>query len=68
MQATSNILVSGGAGFIGSNFVRYLMDEYPECRTTVLDKLKYAENLADWSGSSLAREVSWTELWRNLGR
>ncbi len=41
-------LITGGAGFIGSNFVRYLYDNYPEYRIRVLDQLTYAgsvENL-----------------------
>jgi dTDP-glucose 4,6-dehydratase len=45
-----NILVTGGAGFIGSNFVRYLLDKYPRVRIVVFDKLTYAgriENLLD---------------------
>lgn len=44
------LLVTGGAGFIGSNFVRYYLARYPDCRIVVLDKLTYAgrlENLAD---------------------
>jgi dTDP-glucose 4,6-dehydratase len=45
MQATTSILVTGGAGFIGSNFVRFLLDEDPQCHITVLDKLTYAGNL-----------------------
>jgi len=39
------ILVTGGAGFIGSNFVRYLLDRYPDIRVVNLDKLTYAGNL-----------------------
>ncbi len=44
------ILVTGGAGFIGSTFVRLLLDAHPEDRVVVLDKLTYAgrrENLAE---------------------
>ena len=39
------ILVTGGAGFIGSNFVRYLYEKYPEYRLVVLDALTYAGNV-----------------------
>ncbi|MCL5667255.1 MAG: dTDP-glucose 4,6-dehydratase [Patescibacteria group bacterium] len=44
------ILITGGAGFIGSNFVRYWIKHYPKDEIVVLDKLTYAgnlENLAD---------------------
>jgi dTDP-glucose 4,6-dehydratase len=40
-----NILVTGGAGFIGSAFVRYLLNRYPDYRVVVFDKLTYAGNL-----------------------
>ncbi|MCS6845674.1 MAG: dTDP-glucose 4,6-dehydratase [Caldilineales bacterium] len=42
-----NFLITGGAGFIGSNFVRYLLERYPHYRVVVLDKLTYAGNLAN---------------------
>lgn len=41
------LLVTGGAGFIGSNFVRYMLEKYPNYHITVLDKLTYAGNLAN---------------------
>jgi dTDP-glucose 4,6-dehydratase len=40
-----NILVSGGAGFIGSNFVLYMLEKYPDYHIVVFDKLTYAGNL-----------------------
>jgi len=40
-----NLLVAGGAGFIGSNFVRYILEKYADCRVLVYDKLTYAGNL-----------------------
>jgi dTDP-glucose 4,6-dehydratase len=50
----SNVLVTGGAGFIGSNFVRYGLQAHPEWRIVTLDKLTYAgrlETLADVAGN-----------------
>lgn len=38
------ILITGGAGFIGNNFVRYMLRCYPHFNVTVLDKLTYAGN------------------------
>lgn len=40
------IFVTGGAGFIGSNFIFYMMKNYPEYRIVCLDKLTYAGNLS----------------------
>ena len=40
-----NLLVTGGAGFIGSNFVRLMLSERKDCRLVVLDALTYAGNL-----------------------
>lgn len=45
-----NIIVTGGCGFIGSNFVHYVVRNHPETHVTVLDALTYAgniENIAD---------------------
>jgi dTDP-glucose 4,6-dehydratase len=46
----AEVLVTGGAGFIGSNFVRFALAHHPDWRVTTLDKLTYAgrrENLHD---------------------
>lgn len=40
------MLVTGGAGFIGSNFIFYMMEKYPDGRIVCLDKLTYAGNLS----------------------
>ncbi len=40
-----NLMVTGGAGFIGANFVLYMRQKYPDYRIVVYDKLTYAGNL-----------------------
>ena len=40
------IIVTGGAGFIGSNFIFYMQKEHPEDRIICLDSLTYAGNLS----------------------
>lgn len=44
------IIVTGGAGFIGSNFVHYVVNNHPEVQITVLDKLTYAGNKENIAG------------------
>ncbi len=44
------ILVTGSAGFIGSNFVRMVLSEHPDCFVAGLDKLTYAGNLENLAG------------------
>lgn len=44
------VLVTGGAGFIGSNFIHYLVEKHPSYRVVCLDKLTYAGNLANLRG------------------
>ena len=46
----TKMLVTGGAGFIGSNFVHYTLKNRPEYQVTVVDKLTYAGNLANFDG------------------
>lgn len=43
----ARILVTGGCGFIGSNFILHLLERYPGCRVVNLDKLTYASNQAN---------------------
>lgn len=45
-----NIIVTGGAGFIGSNFVHYVVNNHPKVHVTVLDKLTYAGNKENLAG------------------
>ena len=47
MNFTRNILITGGAGFIGSHVVRLFVNKYPEYHIINLDKLTYAGNLAN---------------------
>lgn len=49
MAFFKSILITGGAGFIGSNFVHYVVNNHPDCRITVLDALTYAGNLENIS-------------------
>lgn len=49
-----NVLITGAAGFIGSNFVHYWLEKYPTHEVTILDALTYAgnrHNLADLEGN-----------------
>ncbi len=41
----TRVLISGGAGFIGSNFVHHMLEHHPDYEIVVLDKLTYAGNL-----------------------
>ena len=46
----TNVLITGGAGFIGSNFVRHALTAHPDWRVTTLDKLTYAGRLENLKG------------------
>ena len=66
---TRTVLVTGGAGFIGSNLARFLRRERPEWKVVNLDKLTYAgnaESVADLrqdQGMSSSAETSPTPSW-----
>lgn len=51
------LLITGGAGFIGSNFIRYILDAHGDCTVTNLDKLTYCGNLANLK--DLARHANY---------
>lgn len=51
------IMVTGGAGFIGSNFVRYQLDTYPDVHIVTFDKLTYAGNLDNLKGIDESRHT-----------
>src|SRR5215467_8067679 len=60
-MSAKTILVTGGAGFIGSNFARYLYHKYPDYRLLVVDSLTYAgsvENLPE-GGQTSGRYEFW---------
>ena len=50
MFEPKKIIVTGGCGFIGSNFVRWVHDEKPDVKILVLDKLTYAGNIENIAG------------------
>jgi len=50
MFRPTNLLVTGGAGFIGANFVRYCLDLYDDIRIINLDALTYAGSLSNLEG------------------
>lgn len=68
----SNLLITGGAGFIGSNFVRYFRDDNPDSGILVLDLLTYAGNRASLDGIDdielIVGDIRDTDLVRQLLR
>ena len=50
MNKTQSILITGGAGFIGSNFITYLLKTHKNIKVVNLDKLTYAGELSNLEG------------------
>ncbi|HEY9701007.1 MAG TPA: dTDP-glucose 4,6-dehydratase [Allocoleopsis sp.] len=65
MRATKHILMTGGAGFIGSNFVHYWHQHYPQDKIIVLDALTYAGNILNLA--SLQHNDNFTFIHGNIG-
>lgn len=58
---SKNILVTGGAGFIGGNFIRYIRKNFPEHKITCLDKCSYASNfefIKDYIDEMVTKDIS----------
>lgn len=53
-----HIIVTGGAGFIGSNFIFHMRKVHPEDRIICLDKLTYAGNLSTLKGGGWIFQIS----------
>ena len=51
VEMKKKILITGGAGFVGTNFVNYLMEKYPDYELIILDALTYAGSLDNFSTS-----------------
>jgi dTDP-glucose 4,6-dehydratase len=56
------ILIAGGAGFIGSNFVHHILDQHPDEDVLVVDKLTYAGNLKNLDAAFAHRRFSFLRL------
>lgn len=61
---TLRLLVTGGAGFIGSNFIRYMLRSYEDCRIVNLDKLTYAGNLANLA--DIEKDPRYQFIWGDI--
>ena len=59
-----NVLVTGGAGFIGCNFVRYLLATDPDIRIVNLDLLTYAGSLDNLRDLPDPARKSFKQLWK----
>src|SRR5574342_651060 len=66
MKPDKRILVTGGAGFIGSNFTRYILEKYTNYEVVVLDNLTYAGNPENFNNG--VRSSPRFQFWYGNGR
>ncbi|MFZ5608258.1 MAG: dTDP-glucose 4,6-dehydratase [Pseudomonadota bacterium] len=60
---TKRILITGGAGFVGSNFARYLMDKYPGYEVAILDALTYAGSIENVPAEMFSNDHPQYSFW-----
>nr|WP_321229313.1 dTDP-glucose 4,6-dehydratase [uncultured Psychroserpens sp.] len=61
MKLKKLVLITGGAGFIGSNFIPYFLDQNPETKVVNLDKLTYAGNLSNLDDVSFNKNYTFIQ-------
>ena len=61
MKLKKSVLITGGAGFIGSNFIPYFLDQNPETKVINLDKLTYAGNLSNLDDVSFNKNYTFIQ-------
>jgi ADP-L-glycero-D-manno-heptose 6-epimerase len=63
-----NVLITGGAGFIGSNLTKYIQEKYPTAKIVVLDKFfnGHFKNLIGFKGELIAGDISDIKIYEQL--
>ena len=67
-QSVKTILVTGGAGFIGSNFVKHMLEKHAQYKIINIDALTYAGNLENLRGSENHANYTFVKADIKIGR